>query len=229
MLDEGSGDPTKASSSSSGSAGLFVNVLQKAGATVETIRRNVSRVVVRLPAQDPPPDDISFSGPTLRILQAAQKASKEGGDSFIGTIHLIVPVCKDSSIAPFIKEAGTSDASIQEAVNAVKSGKKVDSASAEESFEALSKYAVDLTALAAEGKLDPVIARDDEIRRCIRILSRRSKNNPVLIGEPGVGKSAVAEGLAQRIVARDVPVNLLGKLYSLDMGALMAGASYKGA
>ncbi|GAA5909190.1 hypothetical protein JCM6882_003761 [Rhodosporidiobolus microsporus] len=112
--------------------------------------------------------------------------------------------------------------------NAVRGSKQVNSKSAEEGFEALSKYAQNLTALAEQGKLDPVIGRDTEIRRCVRILSRRTKNNPVLIGEPGVGKTAIAEGLAQRIVARDVPPNLLGQLWSLDMGALLAGASYKG-
>lgn len=110
----------------------------------------------------------------------------------------------------------------------MRGGKQVNSRGAEEVFEALSKYARDLTAEAEQGKLDPVIGRDNEIRRCIRILSRRTKNNPVLIGEPGTGKTAVAEGLAQRIVARDVPVNLLGRLWSLDMGSLKAGASYQG-
>jgi ATP-dependent Clp protease ATP-binding subunit ClpB len=114
------------------------------------------------------------------------------------------------------------------AVQQIRGNRRVESKSAEAGFDALCKYAVDLTALAEEGKLDPVIGRDNEIRRVIRILCRRTKNNPVLIGEPGVGKTAVAEGLAQRIARRDVPASLVGKLFSLDMGALMAGAKYKG-
>lgn len=114
------------------------------------------------------------------------------------------------------------------AVQQIRGNRRVESKSAEAGFDALSKYAIDLTALAEEGKLDPVIGRDNEIRRVIRILCRRTKNNPVLIGEPGVGKTAVAEGLAQRIARRDVPASLVGRLFSLDMGALMAGAKYKG-
>ena len=114
------------------------------------------------------------------------------------------------------------------AIQQIRGNRRVESKSAEAGFDALSKYAVDLTALAEEGKLDPVIGRDNEIRRVIRILCRRTKNNPVLIGEPGVGKTAVAEGLAQRIARRDVPASLVGRLFSLDMGALMAGAKYKG-
>lgn len=110
----------------------------------------------------------------------------------------------------------------------MRGGKQVNSKGAEEGFEALKKYATDLTAQAEEGKLDPVIGRDDVIRRCIRILSRRTKNNPVLIGDAGVGKTSVAEGLAQRIVNRDVPPNLIARIFALDLGLLMAGASYKG-
>lgn len=110
----------------------------------------------------------------------------------------------------------------------MRGGKKVDSRTAESTFDALNKYAIDLTSLAEEGSLDPVIGRDNEIRRVIRILCRRTKNNPVLIGEPGVGKTAIAEGLAQRIVKRDVPASLIGRVFSLDLGALMAGASHKG-
>jgi ATP-dependent Clp protease ATP-binding subunit ClpB len=110
----------------------------------------------------------------------------------------------------------------------MRGNRRVESRNAEEGFDALNKYAVDLTALAEEGKLDPVIGRDAEIRRVVRILCRRTKNNPALIGPPGVGKTAIAEGLAQRIVNRDVPASLIGRLFSLDMGALMAGAKYKG-
>lgn len=195
---------------------------------MQAVARGVQKLVIRLPSQDPPPDEISFGGPALRILRDAQKTSKEGGDTFIGTVHLVQALLSDSQLSKITTDAGCTAESIKQAVANVRAGKKVDSASAEEGFEALKKYCTDLTALAREGKLDPVIAREDELRRVIRVLSRRTKSNPVLIGEAGVGKTAVAELLAQRIVDRDVPVNLLATLYSLDMGALMAGASYKG-
>lgn len=226
LLDESNESSSSASQTASNS--LFANVLDKAGADVNTVRKGITRIVIRLPAQDPPPEDITFSSATLRVLRDAQKLSKEGGDTFIGTVHLISALVSDAQISSIIKEAGSTEAAVKSAVSAARAGKKVDSKSAEESFDALNKYAINLTELAAEGKLDPVIARDDEIRRVIRILSRRTKNNPVLIGEPGVGKTAVVEGLAQRIIQRDVPVNLLATVYALDMGALMAGASYKG-
>lgn len=226
LLDETS--ETSSSASQTAASSLFSNVLDKAGADVNAVRKAITRIIIRLPAQDPPPEDISFSSATLRVLRDAQKHSKEGGDTFIGTVHLISALVSDSQISSIIKEAGSTEAAVKSAVSAARAGKKVDSKSAEESFDALNKYAINLTELASEGKLDPVIARDDEIRRVIRILSRRTKNNPVLIGEPGVGKTAVVEGLAQRIISRDVPVNLLATVYALDMGALMAGASYKG-
>ena len=230
LLDD---DPTTTSngngtSTSTGAPSLFRNVLEKAGADVQSVARGVQKLVVRLPSQDPPPDEISFGGPALRILRDAQKTSKEGGDTFIGTVHLVQALLSDPQLLKITTDAGCTAESIKQAVANVRAGKKVDSKSAEEGFEALKKYCTDLTALAREGKLDPVIAREDELRRVIRVLSRRTKSNPVLIGEAGVGKTAVAELLAQRIVDRDVPVNLLGTLYSLDMGALMAGASYKG-
>lgn len=134
----------------------------------------------------------------------------------------------EPEIKTIVVLAGTTPESIKKAAEKTRAGKQVNSKAAEEGFEALSKYARDLTAEAEGGTLDPVIGRDSEIRRTIRILSRRTKSNPILVGEAGVGKTAIAEGLAQRIVARDVPVNLLGRLFSLDFGALMAGASYKG-
>lgn len=207
-------------SSKSTSSSLFSSILDKSGADASIFKRGVARIVVRIPAQDPPPEDgksqktplstktestlstlirklalaVGFSSGSLRLFNAAQKLSKESGDTFIATVHLIVPLVSDSQIAPILKEAGGSESAVKQAVASVRAGKKVDSRGAEDSFEALSKYAIDLTALAEEGKLDPVIARDSEIRRCIRILSRRTKNNPVLIGEPGVGKTAVVEG-----------------------------------
>ncbi|ORY73419.1 P-loop containing nucleoside triphosphate hydrolase protein [Leucosporidium creatinivorum] len=211
-----------------GGQSLFSSILTKAGAQADAVTRGLSRFIVRLPSQEPAPDDVSFSPATGKVLQAAHKISKEKNDTFVAQDHIILALSQDPSIAPILKEAGATYDAIKRAAEQVRGGKQVNSRGAEEGFEALSKYARDLTAEAEQGKLDPVIGRDNEIRRCIRILSRRSKNNPVCIGEPGVGKTAIAEGLAQRIVARDVPVNLLGRLFALDMGALMAGASYKG-
>lgn len=149
-------------------------------------------------------------------------------DSYIAQDHLLLALLKDSSIAAVLKELGLTEATLKTAIEQIRGNRRVESRSAEQGFDALQKYAVDLTALAEEGKIDPVIGRDNEIRRAIRILCRRTKNNPVFIGEPGVGKTSIAEGLAQRIVKRDVPASLITRLYSLDMGALMAGAKYKG-
>src|SRR5690606_7291161 len=134
-----------------------------------------------------------------------------------------------SKIASFLKSGGVSEKQIEAAINELRKGERVTSASAEDNYNSLNKYAKNLNQLANDGKLDPVIGRDEEIRRVLQILTRRSKNNPMLIGEPGVGKTAIAEGLAHRIVQRDVPENLKDKLvFSLDMGALIAGAKYKG-
>lgn len=188
----------------------------------------MTKSLVRLPAQDPPPESPEFSANAAKVLRAAQSIQKDRGDSFISQDHLILALFSEPTVASAFKEAGATEAKVKDAINTIRGSKHIDSKQAEEGFEALSKYAIDLTSLASEGKLDPVIGRDAEIRRCIRVLSRRTKNNPVLIGEPGVGKSAIVEGLAQRIINRDVPAGLLGRLFSLDIGALQAGASYKG-
>ncbi|GAA6062402.1 hypothetical protein JCM10212_006188 [Sporobolomyces blumeae] len=221
-------DPTQSANGASQSASLFSSILNKAGAAPELVSRGLSRFIVRLPAQEPAPDDVSLSPATAKVLREAEKFMKDKNDSFVAQDHLILALCQDNSIATILKEAGTTPERVKQAAQQLRGGKQVNSRGAEEGFDALSKYARDLTAEAESGKLDPVIGRDQEIRRCIRILSRRTKNNPVLIGEPGVGKTAVAEGLAQRIVARDVPPNLLCRLWSLSMAALTAGASYKG-
>jgi ATP-dependent Clp protease ATP-binding subunit ClpB len=140
---------------------------------------------------------------------------------YIAQDHILLALIQDPSLAPVLKEANVVPATLKTAITQIRGNRRVESRSAEQGFDALSKYAVDLTALAEEGKIDPVIGRDNEMRRLVRILCRRTKNNPVLIGEPGTGKTSVVEGLAQRIVRRDVPASLLGRLYSLDMGALM--------
>ncbi|OCH96099.1 hypothetical protein OBBRIDRAFT_787552 [Obba rivulosa] len=207
---------------------LFSSVIQKAGGDTTTVKRALQKLIVRLPTQSPPPDDVTLSGPALKVLREAHNLQKVMHDSYIAQDHIIAALIKDPSLAPVLKEAGLTESALKTAIDQLRGNRRVDSKNAEQGFDALQKYAVDLTNLAEEGKLDPVIGRDNEIRRVIRILCRRTKNNPVLIGEPGVGKSAIAEGLAQRMVNRDVPASLFGRLYSLDMGALMAGAKYKG-
>jgi ATP-dependent Clp protease ATP-binding subunit ClpB len=147
---------------------------------------------------------------------------------FIAQDHILLALIQDPQITALLKEANLTEATLKTAITQIRGNRRVESKTAEQGFDALQKYAVDLTALAEEGKIDPVIGRDNEIRRVVRILCRRTKNNPVLIGEPGVGKTSIVEGLAQRIIRRDVPASLLGRVFSLDMGALMAGAKYKG-
>ena len=165
-----------------------------------------------------------------KVLNAAQEIARKEGDQFTGLEPILLALLNTPSVvAQMLKDAGMTAAGLTAAIKELRGGKKVDSASAEDTYQALSKYARDLVSEARDGKLDPVIDRDDEIRRVLQILSRRTKNNPILIGEPGTGKTAIVEGLAQRIVRGDVPENLRNKrLFSLDMGALVAGAKYKG-
>ncbi|KIY52722.1 hypothetical protein FISHEDRAFT_34541 [Fistulina hepatica ATCC 64428] len=223
LLNEGSGEAESASQHS-----LFRSVIQKAGGDPLIVQRGLQKIIVRFPAQSPPPDGTSFSSASLKVIREAQTIQKTMHDSYIAQDHLLLALIKDPSIAGVLKEASLTEAVIKTAIEQIRGNRRVESKSAEQGFDALSKYAVDLTALAEEGKIDPVIGRDNEIRRVIRILCRRTKNNPVLIGEPGVGKTSIAEGLAQRIVNRDVPASLIARLWSLDMGALMAGAKFKG-
>lgn len=163
-------------------------------------------------------------------LGAAVKAAKESGDEYVTVEHLVVGLVRGKDeIAQGLKDVGVTEKGLKEAIASLRGGQKATTASAESSYQSLSKYSVDLNERAESGKLDPVIGRDDEIRRVLQILSRRTKNNPMLVGEPGVGKTAIAEGLAHRIVRGDVPENLKDKrIFSLDMGALIAGAKYKG-
>ncbi|MFV0417203.1 MAG: ATP-dependent chaperone ClpB [Dysgonomonas sp.] len=163
-------------------------------------------------------------------LDKAADYAKKMGDQFVSLEHLLLGVLSGkSSAARMLKDAGISEKELQAAINELRKGSNVTSQSAEDTYQSLEKYAINLTQRAKDGKLDPVIGRDDEIRRVLQILSRRTKNNPILIGEPGTGKTAIAEGLAHRIIRGDVPENLKSKqIYSLDMGALIAGAKYKG-
>lgn len=164
------------------------------------------------------------------VVQKAIAVSSSMGDSYVSIEHLLIAVLEEGgSASAMLKDAGLTMSSLEHAIKELRKGEKVNSQSAEESYQALSKYAINLNERARSGKLDPVIGRDEEIRRVLQILSRRTKNNPILIGEPGTGKTAIAEGLAHRIIRGDVPENLKSKqIYSLDMGALIAGAKYKG-
>jgi ATP-dependent Clp protease ATP-binding subunit ClpB len=173
---------------------------------------------------------VYISQETTKAVSFAEKAMAEMGDEYVTNEHMLVGMldCKDTA-ANILKDAGVKRSDLLKAIKELRGGQKVSSETAENQFNALKKYAINLNEMARTGKLDPVIGRDDEIRRVLQILSRRTKNNPVLIGEPGVGKTAIAEGLAHRIIRGDVPENLKTKvIYSLDMGALIAGAKYKG-
>ena len=168
---------------------------------------------------------------TARVFETAEKAAKKAGDKFVTVERLLLALAveKGSDAAKILEQAGVTPAALNTAINDLRKGRTADSASAEQAYDALKRYARDLTEAARDGKLDPVIGRDEEIRRTVQVLSRRTKNNPVLIGEPGVGKTAIAEGLALRIVNGDVPESLKDKqLLALDMGALIAGAKYRG-
>ncbi|KAG0254644.1 hypothetical protein BG011_005614 [Mortierella polycephala] len=204
---------------------LLKSIINKAGAVPEEIERAFKKLLVRLPTQSPAPIDISFSPQAFQILRKAQDHQKKQKDSFISVDHIILAFMDDASTWKVFTENGVTKTTLEKAISQTRGNRRVES---KNGYEALSKYAIDMVTLAEQDKLDPVIGRDDEIRRVIRVLSRRTKNNPVLIGEPGVGKTAVVEGLAQRIVRKDVPVSLQCRLFSLDMGALIAGAKYRG-
>ena len=174
--------------------------------------------------------ELQLSREAASSLTQAGNIAKKMQDEFVSVEHLILAIFKSNSkIAQILKDQGVTEKDLKASITELRKGERVTSASAEETYNALGKYANNLNQLANDGKLDPVIGRDEEIRRVLQILSRRTKNNPMLVGEPGVGKTAIAEGLAHRIIQGDVPENLQNKqIFSLDMGALIAGAKYKG-
>lgn len=204
--------------------------LKKMGANVDRIKEANDAIVQSYSKVSGGNDQVYLSGPTNKILQSASKYLKEFGDEFVTVEHMFLALLDSrDQVAQLLKDAGVSTSEAKKAFAELRGGSKATSQSAENQYNSLNKYARNLNELASNGKLDPVIGRDDEIRRILQILSRRTKNNPILVGEPGVGKTAIAEGLAHRIVSGDIPENLKSKkIYSLDMGALVAGAKYKG-
>lgn len=210
--------------------GSIKPLLMQVGFDVNSLRKELSKELDQLPKIQNPTGDVNMSQDLARLLNQADRLAQQKGDQFISSeLVLLAAMDENSKLGKLLLGQGVSKKALENAINNLRGGEAVNDANVEESRQALDKYTVDLTKRAEEGKLDPVIGRDDEIRRTIQVLQRRTKNNPVLIGEPGVGKTAIAEGLAQRIINGEVPDGLKGKrLLSLDMGALIAGAKYRG-
>ncbi|CAI3789803.1 Chaperone protein ClpB [Pseudomonas sp. MM227] len=205
-------------------------LLMQVGFDVNSLRKALSKELDQLPKIQNPTGDVNMSQDLARLLNQADRLAQQKGDQFISSELVLLAAMDDNSkLGKLLLGQGVSKKALENAISNLRGGEAVNDPNAEESRKALEKYTVDLTKRAEEGKLDPVIGRDDEIRRTIQVLQRRTKNNPVLIGEPGVGKTAIAEGLAQRIINGEVPDGLRGKrLLSLDMGALIAGAKFRG-
>ena len=203
-------------------------LLQKAGANINQIRTEVGKQLQSLPKVSG--GEPYFSRESSSVITKAEENAKKMGDDFVSVESLVMALVEvNGTLSTMLRSNGISSEELHKAIAELRQGSRVTSQNAEESYQALEKYAINLNDAAKSGKLDPVIGRDDEIRRILQILSRRTKNNPILIGEPGTGKTAIVEGLAHRIIRGDVPDNLRDKqIYSLDMGALVAGAKYKG-
>ena len=214
-----------------GSVPYLQNLIEKGRYDYDLFKKVVNRNLVRIPQQQPAPAEITPSYALGKVLQDAAKIQKQQKDSFIAQDHILFALFNDSSIQQIFKEAQVDIEAIKQQALELRGNTRIDSRGADTNtpLEYLSKYAIDMTEQARQGKLDPVIGREEEIRSTIRVLARRIKSNPCLIGEPGIGKTAIIEGVAQRIIDDDVPTILQGaKLFSLDLAALTAGAKYKG-
>src|SRR5512140_3329345 len=212
--------------------GLTPSILEAAGANLSALTDRVGTELNRLPQVSGPsgaPEQIYVTPRLNRLLTRAEDEARTLKDEYVSVEHILLAMADERSAGRILREHGVSRETLMQALQKIRGGQRVTSATPEATYQALERYGRDLTKLASQGKLDPVIGRDDEIRRVIQVLSRRTKNNPVLIGEPGVGKTAIVEGLAQRIIRKDVPEGLKDRrVVALDMGALVAGAKFRG-